>query len=102
MFTGSSEIPPNLGGKNDFLGGGNCDFEPKGFELCPPAGSLLEGEGNGNATFPISVPGVILRNYVKPYPVQERRSERDQRDEFQGNEDHVAHVTLDSESLIEF
>jgi len=29
--------------------------------------------------------------------VQERRSECDQRDEFQGNDDHVAHVTLDPE-----
>ena len=42
------------------FGGENRDFEPKGFDLCPPGGSLLEGEGNGNyrpgnATFPLSV-----------------------------------------------
>ena len=35
--------------------------------------------------------------------VQERRSECDQRDEFQGNDDHVAAlVILDSELFIEF
>ena len=34
--------------------------------------------------------------------IQERRSERDQRNELQGNDDHVALVTLDFESFIEF
>ena len=40
-----------------------------------------------------------LDQLLEDVTVQEHRSEHDQQDEFQGNDDHVALVTLDSESF---
>jgi len=40
-----------------------------------------------------------LGQLLEDVTVQEHRSEHDQQDKFQGNDDHVALVTLDSESF---
>jgi len=58
-------------GEKCFFGGEKIvTSNSREFDLCLSGGSLSEGEGNGNhrhATFPVSVPGIVPRNYGKSY-----------------------------------
>jgi len=74
----SSDIPLTLGRKMIFWREQNFDLVPKGVLPTPPQGGHYdwwEGEGNGNATIPVSIPGsgiiakgwISLRSYYWPH-----------------------------------